>query len=78
MSGRYPTFMAPPNYEARAMPRWRSRTIVSPETMNSSMSTFHGPMASRPALATRQRRRALVAHRDVVVEHRGLAVEQEP
>ena len=74
-----PTSITPPSSEPRAMPNWRSRTIVSPDTMNSSIRTIHGPIASRPALARRaERGRGLGSHRDVVVEHGRLPVEQEP
>ena len=60
------------------MPNWRSRTIVSPDTMNSSMRTIHGPIASRPAAASRaERGRGFGPDLEVVVEHRGLPVEQE-
>ena len=48
MSGRYPTCIAPPKRAARAMPICRSRTMVSPETMYSSMRIAHGPTPSRP------------------------------
>ncbi len=51
MSGRYPTSMAPPKAAARTIPDCRSRTMVSPETRNSSMRMYHGPIDSRPAAA---------------------------
>ncbi len=42
------------------------------------MRTIHGPIDSRPAAAKRvQRRRRFGPHLEIVVEHRGLAVEQE-
>jgi peptide/nickel transport system permease protein len=47
-----------PRSVAWAMPCWRSRTMVSPETMYSSMSTIHGPTWRRPALASAARRGA--------------------
>ncbi len=53
--------------------------MVSPETMNSSIRIIHGPTWRRPAPRQRaQPRLGLGAHREVVVDDRGLAVEQEP
>ena len=60
------------------MPSCRSRTIVSADTMNSSMRTIHGPdlhapggdEAGQPCLG-------LGPHLEVVVDHDRLAVEQE-
>ena len=52
--------------------------MVSPETMNSSIRIIHGPTASRPLVASRRSvGRGLGPDLEVVVEHRGLAVEQE-
>ncbi len=56
MSGRYPTRMEPPKAAARSSPSCRSRTIVSPETRNSSMRTYQGPIATRPVAASRRSR----------------------
>ena len=53
--------------------------MVSPDTMNSSMRTIHGPTCE-PARRRRARRSAALGlgpDLEVVVEHRGLAVEQE-
>ena len=53
--------------------------MVSPETMNSSISTIHGPICSRPAAASfAQSLGGFGTDREVVVDDDGLAVEQEP
>ena len=52
--------------------------MVSPDTMNSSMRIIHGPIWSRPAAASAARRGGRFGpDLEVVVDHRGLAVEQE-
>ena len=53
--------------------------MVSAETMYSSISTIHGPICTRPCGDERGEPGLRVGpHLEVVVEHRGLAVEQEP
>ena len=52
--------------------------MVSPETMNSSISTIHGPTETRPAAVSRSSAaRGFGTDLEVVVEHHGLPVEQE-
>ena len=70
--------MAPPNAAARSRPSCRLRTIVSPDTRNSSMRMYQGPIG-QPALGGQppQGGLGLGPHGEVVVDHRHLPVEQE-
>ena len=43
-----------PSSSARAQPSSRLRTIVSPDTRNSSIRICHGPIASRPSAISRR------------------------
>ena len=73
-----PRSMTPPKAAPRPMPICRLRTIVSPETRNSSIRMYQGPMVSRPGGG--QGPEAVLGLRadlEVVVDHGHLAVEQE-
>ncbi len=79
LRGSSPMAASPPRAAARANPCCRFRTIVSPDTMNSSMRIIHGPTWRRPAPASARTRCSWCgAHLEVVVDDRGLAVEEEP